>query len=394
MTTKGTTASAAAGSVPTGRGALIPKGRGVLLVARLPSTFRQDDIRKFFEQFGNITRLRMAKNKKTGTHKGYGWLEFEHKEVAEIVAKTMNNYLLEGRNMVVKVKEPEELHPDVFKKWNVQFRAINRAERHHNMMVASVGLLSAGKLEKKLAKQKKTEKKLKELGIEYSGYVSITDFFQDQLEDLRRKREALKAGSLTGKVKRLMEADREALKEDDDEGEGFLSEDDFADDEDEGDEEEDEDDERPPGRSSSGVAALLKKARQASAGGVAKKEKKKAKKTEAVPVSSKAPKKTLKGGKGQESGKGLSSVSGLKKKKAVPAKEEEEAEKPKTKKKAPTPSSSPKAKEPSKPKKKSEVTSKEDTKAKKKVVKDTKKVKGTSSLEGASKKKGSSKKNK
>ena len=36
---------------------------------------------KYFSQFGTVTNLRLARSKRTGGSKGYGWVEFEDKEV-------------------------------------------------------------------------------------------------------------------------------------------------------------------------------------------------------------------------------------------------------------------------------------------------------------------------
>jgi nucleolar protein 15 len=53
-------------------------------------------MRAYFGQFGNVTRLRLSRNKKTGKSKHYAFVEFADAEVAKIVAETMHNYLLFG----------------------------------------------------------------------------------------------------------------------------------------------------------------------------------------------------------------------------------------------------------------------------------------------------------
>ncbi|MCE0482406.1 MKI67 FHA domain-interacting nucleolar phosphoprotein [Datura stramonium] len=50
-----------------------------------------------FLQFGTIKRLRLARNKKTGKSKHFGFIEFESPEVAKVVMDIMHNhYLLFG----------------------------------------------------------------------------------------------------------------------------------------------------------------------------------------------------------------------------------------------------------------------------------------------------------
>lgn len=45
---------------------------------------------------------------------GYAFVEFEHRDVAEIVADTMDNYLLYGRLMQCKIVAPEKVGMGVF----------------------------------------------------------------------------------------------------------------------------------------------------------------------------------------------------------------------------------------------------------------------------------------
>lgn len=54
-------------------------------------------MRDFFKQFGKITNVRVARSAKNGNSKGYGFVEFAEREVAEIAAETMNNYLMDKR---------------------------------------------------------------------------------------------------------------------------------------------------------------------------------------------------------------------------------------------------------------------------------------------------------
>lgn len=51
-------------------------------------------MRGFFTQFGEVTRLKLSRNKKTGNSKHYAFVEFKYAAVAKIVAETMNNYLM------------------------------------------------------------------------------------------------------------------------------------------------------------------------------------------------------------------------------------------------------------------------------------------------------------
>ena len=112
----------------------------MLYIGRIPHGFYEEQMKEYFSQFGNVTRLRLARNKKvnhfpvlkclsinchlqTGRSKHYGFIEFDSSSVAEIVSETMNNYLLSGHLLQCKLIAPEKLHPDLWvgsnRKWKL-----------------------------------------------------------------------------------------------------------------------------------------------------------------------------------------------------------------------------------------------------------------------------------
>ena len=66
----------------------------VLYVGSLPHGFYETQMRSYFGQFGDVLRVKVSRNKKTGKSKHYAFVEFKHAEVGEVVAKAMNGYLL------------------------------------------------------------------------------------------------------------------------------------------------------------------------------------------------------------------------------------------------------------------------------------------------------------
>lgn len=87
----------------------------VIYVGHVPHGFYEDQMRGFFSQFGEVTRLRLSRSKKTGGSKGYGFIEFADSETARIAAATMDKYLMHGKQLVAHVT-PLELaqHPRLF----------------------------------------------------------------------------------------------------------------------------------------------------------------------------------------------------------------------------------------------------------------------------------------
>ena len=70
----------------------------------------------FFSQFGTVTNLRLSRSKRTGASKGYAFIEFGDAETASIAAKTMDKYLMHGKQLVAHVVPPETAsRPKLFK---------------------------------------------------------------------------------------------------------------------------------------------------------------------------------------------------------------------------------------------------------------------------------------
>lgn len=124
----------------------------------------------YFSQFGNITRLRLSRNRKTGRSKHYAFIEFESAEVAKIVADTMDKYLLFGHILKCKFAAPEKLHPEVWKGANKRFKAVpwNKIEgRQLELPMGREGWEKRTEREKKRRDGK--NEKTKEIGYEYKG---------------------------------------------------------------------------------------------------------------------------------------------------------------------------------------------------------------------------------
>jgi len=60
-------------------------------------------MKEYFTQYGEVLAVKLARARKTSRSKGYGFVQFKYPEVAEIVADTMNGYLLLGKVLVSHV---------------------------------------------------------------------------------------------------------------------------------------------------------------------------------------------------------------------------------------------------------------------------------------------------
>jgi nucleolar protein 15 len=182
-------------------------------MGRIPHGFYEDQMRAYFSQFGEISRLRLSRNKrvrllgalisrpvyrnciKTGRSKHYGFIEFVSAPVAQIVAETMDNYLLMGHIMTCKVIPKDDVHPELWVGANRKWRVVptyRLVQAQHNKVRSPACRLNDDCLiwllqprnetqrhtaEKRLMKRQEARKrKLAEAGVVYNfdkvGYVS------------------------------------------------------------------------------------------------------------------------------------------------------------------------------------------------------------------------------
>ena len=149
-------------------------GRGVIYVGHLPKGFNETELKNFFQQFGQVTKLRVSRSVKTARSRGYAFLEFAESKVAEIAAKSMNNYMMFGRQLDVHMVE--DAHKDTFKHGNRDWkftptRQMFRAKKNAEEITKTPEQRKA-RVEGLLQKEKEKRDRLKELGIEYEfpGY--------------------------------------------------------------------------------------------------------------------------------------------------------------------------------------------------------------------------------
>ncbi|KAG8719412.1 hypothetical protein FRC08_002887 [Ceratobasidium sp. 394] len=153
--------------------------RGVLYLARIPHGFYEDEMKAYFSQFGNVTRLRISRNKKTGKSKHYGFIEFDSASVAQIVSETMDNYLLMGHILQCKVVPKDQIHPELWVGSNRKWRTVPHDRVHrvkHNMTRTEN---QQKRVERKLLKkQADRQVKITAAGIKYdiaaTGYRKPT----------------------------------------------------------------------------------------------------------------------------------------------------------------------------------------------------------------------------
>jgi nucleolar protein 15 len=157
-------------------------------------------MRSYFSQFGTITRLRLARNRKTGQSKHYAFIEFEDAEVADIVQRVMDKYLLFSALLQVRRISPDDVRENLFKGANTRFKKIPWGD------IQARGLKMPAERElweRRILREEQRREKKKKINDEY-GY----DF---EMPNLKRVKD------LPSRAARTESKDRQALENLDDE---------------------------------------------------------------------------------------------------------------------------------------------------------------------------------
>jgi len=163
---------------------------GVIYIGRIPHGFYEHQMRAYFSQFGTITHIRLGRNRKTGKSQHYGFIEFASAAVAEIVAKTMDKYLLFNHILQVRTVPQEQVNEKMFKGSGRRKKPAprNRLEgaRLRRGMVREDW---DKRVERETARRAEKAEKLKELGYDFDmpGLKSTSDVAvkPKQLEDAK-----------------------------------------------------------------------------------------------------------------------------------------------------------------------------------------------------------------
>lgn len=169
------------------------KSSNVIYLGHIPPAFEETQILTFFSQFGKVQNVKLSRSKRTGTPRGYAFIEFQELEVAAIVADTMNGYFLKGeRRLVCHILPKEKVHPKLFQgaKRNLQLSQsdVTTKERigywydkEREKVNKDRSMEGIQKITKRLlSRERKKRKQLERMGIEYDfpGYAASYETVQ------------------------------------------------------------------------------------------------------------------------------------------------------------------------------------------------------------------------
>jgi len=77
-----------------------------IFVAKLSSKTRGEDLQRLFSKFGEVTSSKVIVDKQTGFSKRYGFVEMPDEQAGYEAIEKLNNYELDGSQIVVKLSAP------------------------------------------------------------------------------------------------------------------------------------------------------------------------------------------------------------------------------------------------------------------------------------------------
>lgn len=143
---------------------------GVVYIGCIPHGFYEAEMKAYFSQFGDILKIRLSRNRRTGASKHYAWIQFASRGVAEIVSKTMDKYLLFNHILKVKLVPDEQLPENLFKGANRRFKKVPWNKIEGRRLEQGAGEEQWEKrIEKAEKKREIAAEKLKQIGYEYEA---------------------------------------------------------------------------------------------------------------------------------------------------------------------------------------------------------------------------------
>ncbi|MCL5050321.1 MAG: RNA-binding protein [Firmicutes bacterium] len=78
-----------------------------LYVGNLPFKTSEEDVEKLFSQYGQVSEVRLVKDRRTGRKKGYGFVEMDATG-ADIALAKLNDHEFEGRTLKVRTAHADQ----------------------------------------------------------------------------------------------------------------------------------------------------------------------------------------------------------------------------------------------------------------------------------------------
>jgi len=192
---------------------------GFVQLSHIPHGLFEPQMRDYFSQFGKVAKVKLVRNKRTNRSKSVGFVQYADENDAKMAASAMNNYLMFDKILKCKFLSKDEIKPGALrwgkrKKSNPKRRALLAAERHNKPKTdAQVADLKS----KMSAKLKKSNAKLKNLGIDYQFTLADAKGVKREVKkeepiDVEFENSMLdQSGSNLGKISMYVDPDDEEI---------------------------------------------------------------------------------------------------------------------------------------------------------------------------------------
>ena len=74
-----------------------------IYVGNISYGVREDTLRELFEQYGEVTSVKIVKDRMTGRSRGFGFVEMSDRDESEKAIEALNGTEVDGRNIRVNV---------------------------------------------------------------------------------------------------------------------------------------------------------------------------------------------------------------------------------------------------------------------------------------------------
>ncbi len=88
-----------------------------MYVSNLGFHTSDDDLRKLFEEFGQVSSAKVIMDRETGRSRGFGFVEMGSSTEANNAMSKLNGKEIEGRSISVTIARETESRPDNKRRW-------------------------------------------------------------------------------------------------------------------------------------------------------------------------------------------------------------------------------------------------------------------------------------
>ena len=136
----------------------------VIYLGHIPNGFFEKEMTSFFEQFGQVKRVKLFRSEKTRGSKGYAFIQFVEPEVARTAALAIDGYFLAERQLQCHLVPASKLHRGMFARLKVKKDPYEGLDVNAPLKTVTLTKSAAADVDKKIkaslaAKQKKISAK-------------------------------------------------------------------------------------------------------------------------------------------------------------------------------------------------------------------------------------------